>query len=117
MAHEGEPCLLAFTDGRRAVGVLENFLPQHEILKFQPANSTNPTTVAFSDLLTLQLLNAAQLEVHTLPDGAGLPGRRPPHDGVRRAGAPGRRAGSDAGAGHGPRPDPPGWHPGSGGVR
>lgn len=80
MAHEGEPCLLAFTDGRRAVGVLENFLPEHEILKFQPANSKHPATVAFSDLLTLQLLNAAQLEVHTLPDGAGLhaPSERQP---------------------------------------
>jgi type II secretory ATPase GspE/PulE/Tfp pilus assembly ATPase PilB-like protein len=80
MAHEGEPCLLAFADGRKAVGVLENFLPEHEILKFQPANSRNPLTVAFSDLLTLQLLNAAQLEVHTLPDGAGLhaPSERQP---------------------------------------
>ena len=80
MAHEGEPCLLAFSDGRRAVGVLENFLPEHEILKFQPANSSSAATVAFSDLLTLQLLNAAQLEVHTLPDGAGLhaPSERQP---------------------------------------
>jgi len=72
MAQEGEACLIAFSDGRRAVGVLENFLPEHEILKFQPANSRTAETVAFSDLLTLQLLNAVQLEVHTLPDGAGL---------------------------------------------
>ena len=72
MAHEGEACLLAFVDGRKAVGVLENFLPEHEVLRFQPANARNAATVAFSDLLSLQLLNAAQLEVHTLPDGAGL---------------------------------------------
>ena len=72
IAHEGEPCLLAFTDGRKAVGVLESFLPEHEILKFLPANSRNPVTFAFSDLLSLQLLNSAPLEVHTLPGGVGL---------------------------------------------
>jgi len=72
MPHEGEPCVLAFTDGRKAVGVLENFLPEHEILKFQPASTSHASTIAFSDLLSLQLLNTAQLEVHTLPDGAGL---------------------------------------------
>jgi type II secretory ATPase GspE/PulE/Tfp pilus assembly ATPase PilB-like protein len=78
--HEGEPCVLAYIDGRKAVGVLENFLPEHEILKFQPANSRNASTIAFSDLLSVQLLNAAQLEVHTLPDGAGLhaPSERQP---------------------------------------
>jgi type II secretory ATPase GspE/PulE/Tfp pilus assembly ATPase PilB-like protein len=72
IAHEGEPCLLALTDGRKAVGVLESFLPEHEILKFLPANSRSPVTFAFSDLVSLQLLNSAQLEVHTLPDGVGL---------------------------------------------
>jgi type II secretory ATPase GspE/PulE/Tfp pilus assembly ATPase PilB-like protein len=78
--HEGEPCVLAFTDGRKLVGALENFLPEHEILKFQPANSRGASTIAFSDLLCVQLLNAAQLEVHTLPDGAGLhaPSERQP---------------------------------------
>jgi type II secretory ATPase GspE/PulE/Tfp pilus assembly ATPase PilB-like protein len=81
VAHEGEPCVLAFADGRKAVGVLENFLPEHEILKFQPANSRSSATIAFSDLLSLQLLNAAKLEVHTLPDGAGLhaPSERQPY--------------------------------------
>jgi len=72
MASEAEPCVLAFTDGRRAVGVLEHFLPEHEILKFQPANAKSSASVAFSDLLSVLLLNAAQLEVHTLPDGVGL---------------------------------------------
>ncbi|HUQ73384.1 MAG TPA: GspE/PulE family protein [Burkholderiales bacterium] len=70
--HEGEPCVLSFTDGRKAVGLLENFLPEHYILKFQAATEKASATVAFSDLLSLQLLNAAQLEVHTLPEGAGL---------------------------------------------
>jgi type II secretory ATPase GspE/PulE/Tfp pilus assembly ATPase PilB-like protein len=80
-SQDGEPCVLAFTDGRKAVGLLENFLPEHEILKFQAANNKSPAaTIAFSDLLSVQLLNAAQLETHTLPDGAGLhaPSERQP---------------------------------------
>ena len=40
-----------------------------------------------------------------LPDRAGLARRGPADHGVRRAGAPRRRAGPDAGAGDGPRPD------------
>jgi type II secretory ATPase GspE/PulE/Tfp pilus assembly ATPase PilB-like protein len=72
--------VLAFTDGKKAVGVLENFLPEHEILKFQAANSRSGATIAFSDLLSLQLLNASKLESHTLPDGVGLhaPSERQP---------------------------------------
>jgi len=78
--YDDEPCVLAYADGKKTVGVLENFLPEHEILKFLPANGRNPATVAFSDLLSIQLLNAAQLEMHTLPDGAGLhaPSERQP---------------------------------------
>jgi type II secretory ATPase GspE/PulE/Tfp pilus assembly ATPase PilB-like protein len=69
---EGEPCLLTFTDGGKATGLLQNFLPEHEILKFHPEKGKSPLTIAFSGLLTLQLLDAVRLEVHTLPDGAGL---------------------------------------------
>jgi type II secretory ATPase GspE/PulE/Tfp pilus assembly ATPase PilB-like protein len=69
---DGEPCLLTFTDGGKAGGLLQNFLPQHEILKFHPENGKSAVTIAFSGLLTLQLLDAVRLEVHTLPDGAGL---------------------------------------------
>jgi type II secretory ATPase GspE/PulE/Tfp pilus assembly ATPase PilB-like protein len=86
--HEGEPCVLTFTDGRKSPGLLENFLPEHEILKFQAARASGPVTIAFSDLLSLQLLNDAQLEVHTLPDGAGLdaPSERQPFFVVLRDG-------------------------------
>jgi type II secretory ATPase GspE/PulE/Tfp pilus assembly ATPase PilB-like protein len=71
-ANEAEPCVLAFTDGRKAVGILEHFLPEHEVLRFQAANAKASASVAFSDLLSVLLLNSAQLEVHTLPDGVGL---------------------------------------------
>ena len=69
---EGEPCLLTFTDGGKAAGLLQNFLPEHEILKFRPEDGKSAVTIAFSGLLTLQLLDAVRLDVHTLPDGAGL---------------------------------------------
>jgi type II secretory ATPase GspE/PulE/Tfp pilus assembly ATPase PilB-like protein len=79
-APEGEPCLLTFTDGGRATGLLQNFLPEHEILKFHPENGKSAVTIAFSGLLTLQLLDAVRLEVHTLPDGVGMsaPSERQP---------------------------------------
>ncbi|TMH62162.1 MAG: type II/IV secretion system protein [Betaproteobacteria bacterium] len=77
---EGEPCLLTFTDGGKASGLLQNFLPEHEILKFHPENGKSAVTIAFSGLLTLQLLEAVRLEVHTLPDAAGMhaPSERQP---------------------------------------
>jgi type II secretory ATPase GspE/PulE/Tfp pilus assembly ATPase PilB-like protein len=77
---EGEPCLLTFTDGGKASGLLQNFLPEHEILKFHPENGKSAVTIAFSGLLTLQLLDAVRLEVHTLPDAAGMhaPSERQP---------------------------------------
>ena len=68
-AHEGEPCVLAFADGGKATGRLESFLPEHEILKFRPENAASPVTIAFTSLLTLQLLNKAKLEVHTIQGG------------------------------------------------
>ena len=76
---EGELCLLTFTDGGKATGKLQNFLPDHEILKFHPENSSSAVTIAFSSLLTLQLLNAARVEIHTI-QGGGLqaPSERQP---------------------------------------
>ena len=69
---DGEACVLTFTDGGKAAGMLQNFLPEHEILKFHPENGKSAVTIAFSGLLTLQLLDTVRLEVHTLPDGVGL---------------------------------------------
>jgi type II secretory ATPase GspE/PulE/Tfp pilus assembly ATPase PilB-like protein len=68
---QGEPCALTFTDGGKAEGVLQKFLPEHEILKFLPENGTSAVTIAFSSLLALQLLAPARLEVRTLPGGVG----------------------------------------------
>ena len=69
---EGEPCLLTFTDGGKAAGLLQNFLPEHEILKFHPENGKSAVTIAFSGLLALQMLDTVRLEVHTLPGANGL---------------------------------------------
>ncbi|MBV9189717.1 MAG: hypothetical protein JOZ85_04490, partial [Betaproteobacteria bacterium] len=77
--HEGELCLLAYKNGTKATGRLQNFVPEHEALKFHPEGSTKDITVEFGDLLTLQLLNTARLEVHTI-HGGGLhaPSERQP---------------------------------------
>ena len=70
---EGEPCLLTFTDGGKATGLLQNFLPEHEILKFHPENGTSAVTIAFSGLLTLQLLERV-----AIADRHGPPPARKP---------------------------------------
>jgi hypothetical protein len=77
---QGEPCLLTFTDGDKAAGLLQNFLPEHEILKFQPEGGKNAQTIAFSSFVTLQLLDPVRLEVHTLPGASALhtPSERQP---------------------------------------
>jgi len=79
-AADGEPCLLTFTDGGKAVGRLQNFLPDHEVLKFHPESGKGAMTVAFSGLLTLQLRKPIELDMHTLPGDVGLDtpaGRQP----------------------------------------
>src|SRR5689334_14830330 len=69
---QGEPSLLTFTDGGKAAGLVQTFLPEHEIVKFLPANGQNPVTIAFSSLLTVQLVEPVRIEAHTLPDGVDL---------------------------------------------
>jgi len=44
----------------KAAGLLQNFLPEHEILKFRPEDGKSAVTIAFSGLLTLQLLDAVR---------------------------------------------------------
>ena len=68
----GEACVLTFTDGRKVAGLMQTFLPDHEVLKFQPKDGKNAVTVPFSTLVTLQLLDTVRLEVHTLPGTDGL---------------------------------------------
>jgi len=68
----GEPALLTFTDGGKATGLVQAFLPEHEILKFLPENGHSAVTIAFSSLLTVQLIEPVRIEAHTLPDGVNL---------------------------------------------
>ena len=77
--HEGQLCLLTYADGTRATGKLQNFVPEHEALKFHPENATKDVTVEFTKLQTLQLLETARLEVQTI-HGGGLeaPSERQP---------------------------------------
>jgi len=77
--HEGELCLLTYRSGTKATGKLQNFVPEHEALKLHPEGGTKDITVEFGDLLSLQLLTAARLEVHTI-HGGGLhaPSERQP---------------------------------------
>ena len=77
--YEGGLCLLTYADGTKATGKLQNFVPEHEALKFHPENGTKDVTIEFGKLLTLQLLNTARLEVHTI-HGGGLhaPSERQP---------------------------------------
>jgi type II secretory ATPase GspE/PulE/Tfp pilus assembly ATPase PilB-like protein len=67
----GEPCLLAFSDGEKALGVLQSFLPEFEVLKFHPEKSRQAVTVAFSALRSVRLLRPVAVQRQTLPsDGA-----------------------------------------------
>ena len=77
--HEGRLCLLTYADGTRATGKLQNFVPEHETLKFHAQNAAKEVTVEFGNLLSLQLLDAARLEVQTI-HGGGLhaPSERQP---------------------------------------
>ena len=77
--HEGELCLMTLTDGRKLTGRVQSFLPEHEVLKFLPEGGKSATTIQFPNLLTLQLLTMARLEVHTI-QGGGLhaPSERQP---------------------------------------
>src|SRR5213075_337513 len=68
----GEPALLTFTDGGKATGLVQTFLPEHEIVKFLPENGHSGVTIAFSSLLTVQLTEPVRIEAHTLPDGVNL---------------------------------------------
>ena len=69
---QGERALLTFTDGGKASGLVQTFLPEHEILKFLPESGRSPVTIAFSSLLSVQLIEPVRVEVHTLPDGVSL---------------------------------------------
>jgi type II secretory ATPase GspE/PulE/Tfp pilus assembly ATPase PilB-like protein len=67
----GEPCLLSFSDGEKASGLLQSFVPEFEVLKFHPEKARQPVTVAFSALRSVRLLRPVAVRRQTLPtDGA-----------------------------------------------
>ena len=55
-AQLSEECLLLFTDGEKATGLLIDFLPGEATLKFLQSKAKNAVTIAFSALLGVHLL-------------------------------------------------------------
>jgi type II secretory ATPase GspE/PulE/Tfp pilus assembly ATPase PilB-like protein len=80
IAPGGEECLLTFADGEKATGLLQNFVPEHEVLKFHPDKAKSPLTIAFSGLLTVQLMRAIGLHRQAVPasDAVFAPSDRQP---------------------------------------
>jgi len=58
---EGEPCLLTFTDGGKATGLLLAFDPEQQVLKFHPHGAASAVTVACSALLSARLLRPVRV--------------------------------------------------------
>ena len=54
--HGPEDCLLVFKDGTKATGALASFLPEHASLSLVPSGARAAISVAFSSLISLQLL-------------------------------------------------------------
>jgi len=64
-----EPCLLVFKDGSKAAGELEGFLPEESLLRFVQSGASTGINVAFSLLISLQLLKACRVRRQALPVG------------------------------------------------
>ncbi len=62
-------CLLVFKDGTKTAGRLESFLPDEALLKFEPSGASAAISVAFSLLVSLQLLQPCRLRRQRLPVG------------------------------------------------
>jgi type II secretory ATPase GspE/PulE/Tfp pilus assembly ATPase PilB-like protein len=70
----GEPCLLTFTDGEKATGLVQSFVPESEMLKFHPDQARSAVTIAFSALLLVRLLRPVAVLRQSVPaDGALFP--------------------------------------------
>jgi len=67
-----EPCVLAFSDGEKAQGVLQSFVPEYEVLKFLPEKAKSALTIAFSALLSVKLTNAAGLSRQRVPESGAV---------------------------------------------
>ena len=62
-----ERCLLVFKDGTKAAGRLVSFLPEEALIKFEPSGASVAINVAFSLLISLQLLQPCRLRRQGLP--------------------------------------------------
>ena len=56
-----EECLLSFKDGEKATGLLLDFLPDAETLKFRQAKARGSVTVSFADLQGVHLLRPVRM--------------------------------------------------------
>ncbi len=79
---EGEECLLTFTDGEKASGLLQTFLPEYEVLKLQPPKTSVTTTVGFSELLTVTLPRPISVQSQNMPASGAVfsPSERQPFE-------------------------------------
>ena len=63
---DAEQCLLLFKDGEKAGGLLLDFQPDAELLKFQQAKSRGAVTIAFAALHGVHLLRPVTLRRQTV---------------------------------------------------
>ena len=68
----GEPCVLVFADGEKEQGVLQNFAPEFEVLKFQPDKARAAATIGFSALLTVTLTKPIGVRRQSLPESSAM---------------------------------------------
>jgi len=62
-----EPCLLVFKDGSKNAGRLMGFEPEEALLKFEPSGASESISVAFSLVISLQLLTPCRLRRQRFP--------------------------------------------------
>ena len=66
---QNEECLLSFKDGEKATGLLLDFVPDAETLKFRQAKARGTVTIAFADLQGVHLLRPVKMQRQTVSLG------------------------------------------------
>ena len=64
-------CLLVFSDGAKATGLLLQFSPDEEQLRYRPQSEDSTLTIAFSGLTRLELPEPVALRRQSLPESVG----------------------------------------------
>ena len=64
-----EECIIVFKDGTKAKGTLIEFMPDDGVLKFQQSNAASTLSIAFTEILGLNLLRAVTLRREAFPIG------------------------------------------------